>query len=108
MTRARAVPTASGDPTMGVEAFLKRVPFFADLTPAQLAQLTQAGRSSALASGQIVFREGDPGDALYVVLSGHAAVNRTDTGGQTVELAKLAPGDFFGELALIDGAPRSA
>src|SRR5262249_4966464 len=69
---------------------------------------TRAGTHQKFAASQIVFREGDPGDALYVVLSGRATVERIDAQGQTVELAKLGPGDFFGDLALIDGAPRSA
>ncbi len=59
-------------------------------------------------AGAILFREGDPGDALYVVLSGAVSVHSLDDQGEEVELARFQPGAFFGELALIDAEPRSA
>jgi CRP/FNR family cyclic AMP-dependent transcriptional regulator len=56
----------------------------------------------------VVFREGDPGDTLYVILGGAVKVYRTDKQQQKIQLATLKGGDYFGELALIDGEPRSA
>jgi CRP-like cAMP-binding protein len=56
----------------------------------------------------MVVREGDPGDTLYVILDGTVKVSHTDKQGHEVQLAILQAGDFFGELALIDGEPRSA
>src|SRR5919107_1823047 len=56
---------------------------------------------------QIVLREGDPGDALYVVLEGELEVTKRQ-GSQEVLLAMYEPGQFFGEMALLEQAPRSA
>ncbi|MBI4611644.1 MAG: cyclic nucleotide-binding domain-containing protein [Candidatus Rokubacteria bacterium] len=58
--------------------------------------------------GQVIFRQGDPGDDVYVVISGEVEVIRESPGaGEHVE-ARLGPGDFFGEMALIRTAPRMA
>lgn len=56
-----------------------------------------------LAAGETVFREGDPGDVMYVLTAGEVAISRD---GRTLE--RLAPGSIFGEMALIDDGPRSA
>jgi len=58
-------------------------------------------------AGTVVFRQGDPGDALYFVHSGTVRITLTREGLKS-ELASLGKGDFFGEMALIDGSPRSA
>jgi NNP family nitrate/nitrite transporter-like MFS transporter len=103
----RGIAVAGGGGVMDVQALLRQVPFFTDLTADQLGQLARAGRQVAMEAEQIVFRDGDAGDGLYVMLAGQATVYRTPH-GQRIELARLGAGDFFGELALIDGAPRSA
>lgn len=59
-------------------------------------------------AGEIIFHETDPGDAMYVILSGLVKVSRTTEDGRQKVLALLAEGDFFGEMALVDGGPRSA
>jgi NADH dehydrogenase len=58
--------------------------------------------------GEAVFHQGDLGDKLYILLSGTADVIRNDTGGESRVLARLTPGQFFGEAALLDEAGRSA
>jgi CRP/FNR family transcriptional regulator, cyclic AMP receptor protein len=60
-----------------------------------------------LPAGDIVFTEGDPGDAMYVVIQGLVQVYRDTTSGRLV-LAKIRPGEFFGEMALIGNTPRTA
>jgi CRP-like cAMP-binding protein len=60
------------------------------------------------APGAIVLRQGEPGEALHLVVRGRFAVERQRPDGRQQRLATVAPGDMFGELALIDGAPRSA
>jgi signal transduction histidine kinase len=95
---------------MAVEALLhvQRLPWFSDLVAEDVQALVQAGRTLSVGSGEVVFREGDPGDTLYVILSGTVRVSHTNEQGQEVELATLKAGGIFGELALIDGEPRSA
>jgi NNP family nitrate/nitrite transporter-like MFS transporter len=99
-------------PTVGemttVEAVLKSVPLFGDLTEEQLKEVARIGRIQSGEPNDVVFREGDPGDTLYVILGGAVKVYRTDKQDQEIQLATLKRGDYFGELALIDGEPRSA
>lgn len=65
------------------------------------------GTTKTFAAGQVVFRQGDaPGD-MYLIRSGRAAVSLMDDGASTT-LATLEAGDFFGEMSLFDGKPRSA
>jgi NNP family nitrate/nitrite transporter-like MFS transporter len=101
-------PLADGGRALSVEALLKTIPFFGDLTDEQLRALAGLGRRLSAGAGEPVVRQGEPGDSLYVILAGSARVSGTDEGGQAVELAELGAGDFFGELALIDSEPRSA
>ena len=55
-----------------------------------------------------IFHIGDPGDALFVIVAGEVKISLPSETGEEAILATLAPGDVFGELALLDGAPRSA
>jgi len=104
-----AVPTgAEVVDKASIEELLHQVPIFADLTPEALTSLAANGRYDAARPGQMLFREGDPGNALYVVIKGEVRLSRRDPAGQEVALATMRPGMVFGELALIDGEPRSA
>jgi CRP-like cAMP-binding protein len=58
-------------------------------------------------SGSVIFEEGDPGSRLYVIQSGQVRIVKR-TGGREVTLARLGPGEFFGEMALLERQPRSA
>jgi hypothetical protein len=82
---------------------LRSAPLFDAVDGLSLARLADRAEEIELARDTVVVREGDPGDALYVVIQGALAVERD---GQT--LAELGPGEAFGELALLDGAPRHA
>ena len=59
------------------------------------------------AQSDLIFCEGDTGDALYVIASGRVQIYHDDASGPIV-IATLEPGEFFGEMALVDGQPRSA
>ncbi len=59
------------------------------------------------AAGTVIFEEGDPGSRMYVILTGRVRVEKS-IGGRALVLATLGPGDFFGEMALLEGQPRSA
>lgn len=94
---------------MDVIPLLKQLPFFADLPDDLLEQIVATGRGRELIVGEVVFHQGDPPDGLYVLLDGKVRVFLTDEQGQhDVELAILSTGSLFGEMALLDGEPRSA
>jgi signal transduction histidine kinase len=59
-------------------------------------------------AGEVIFREGDPGDLLYLVGEGGVKISKSGRGGQQETLGFIEPGNFFGEMALLDGQPRSA
>ncbi|HEY9842479.1 MAG TPA: cyclic nucleotide-binding domain-containing protein [Candidatus Obscuribacterales bacterium] len=88
--------------------FLKTIPFFQHVTDAQLEELIALGQFIDFDAGTTLFKQGDAADCLYVILSGKVRVFGQDPSGQEVELSVLETGDFFGELALVDGGRRSA
>ena len=93
---------------MTAEAFLASVPLFAALAADHLRSIAAAGRTKTVATGETVFREGDASDGLYIVLSGKVRIYKQSDDGNEVDLHTGAAGEYFGELALIDGGPRSA
>lgn len=78
------------------------------LSSLEINFLTSLSRERKLKAGQILFHEGDPGDAMYVVLEGRVLISKFIPGAGEEALAFLERGDYFGEMALIDRAPRSA
>ncbi len=86
---------------------LRRVSLFADLSDEDLEQLYAMSRTVSVNAGELLFEEGSPGDALYVILDGgHEVTRRQDP--QDVLLAVRRTGEFIGEMSLLDQAPRSA
>ena len=87
---------------------LKKVPLFAGLSDGTLAGLAQQLHRRTFKRGTMIFHKDQAGDALYIIESGRIRIFLpTESGGElTVEVA--GPGDVFGELALLDGRPRSA
>lgn len=90
------------------KAFLRRVPLFSSLSEAQLDQLAAGSVRKNYPRGRTIVSEGEPSQSLYILLSGRAKVQRSDAEGKEVILAVIGPGEFFGEMSLIDDAPRSA
>jgi signal transduction histidine kinase len=86
---------------------LRQVSLFASLSEKDLEQLYEMAETVLIPAGELVMREGDPSDSLYVVLEGQLEVI-TRQGSQDVLLAVYGPGQFFGEMALLEQAPRSA
>jgi CRP/FNR family transcriptional regulator len=82
---------------------LERHPLLVHLTPDQLARISSAGDVESYNPGEPVVADGSLGDALFLILSGQVAVHR---GAQT--FATLGGGEFFGEMSLVEPAPRSA
>jgi len=87
---------------------IEKVPFFSGLDTESLAELSAAARRRTFRAGEIVFHRDDPGQVLYVIRAGKVKIYITSQDGQEVSLAVFGPGDYFGELALLDGQPRSA
>lgn len=87
---------------------LPHVPIFSDLARDAFVELTSAMVLHRIREGDAVIREGEDGTSFYVIASGRFAVSRRDETGGSVVLARLGEGDFFGEMALLSGARRSA
>jgi CRP/FNR family transcriptional regulator, cyclic AMP receptor protein len=84
------------------------VPLFRDLAEADLAMLASTLRTRRYRRGEVIFHQGDPGDALHIILTGRVKISSPSDSGVEAILTTLRPGEFFGSLALLDGAPRSA
>lgn len=87
---------------------LMQVPLFASLRPGELTSLAGRIRRRHFPKGEVIFHRGDAGSVLYIIRSGQVKITLFSEQGQEAVLALLMPGDFFGELALFDGRPRSA
>jgi CRP/FNR family cyclic AMP-dependent transcriptional regulator len=94
--------------TMVSPAVLKAVPLFASFPEDQLRMLTTVVSRKSVTRSTMVMAAGDATDSLYIVLSGRLKVMMSDAEGKEVILAILGPGEFFGEMGLIDDEPRSA
>jgi signal transduction histidine kinase len=108
---ARTIPVARDrrhQVPANVEALLQGLPFFHDLTHEELHLVASIGQFESRSAGDVIFEEGDPGDALYVLITGDVSIFLRGEEGGRVELASLTDGAYFGDLALIDGEPRSA
>lgn len=89
-------------------AVLARTQLFGGLDGAALERLADAAVQRDLRRGEVVFSQGDEGDSLYVVASGRLKLAVTTQHGSTIVLTTVAHPDTFGELAVVDGRPRSA
>ena len=87
---------------------LRNVPLFAELNEAELEKISRVSSRKRVERGAFVVHAGDSTDSLYILLSGRAKVTNTDSDGREIILAWLGQGEFFGEMGLIDGSPRSA
>ena len=86
-----------------LEARLKEVPFFSSLKHHELELIAQSIDEVDVSEGEVLAREGDAGREFFVILDGKVSVRRGEE-----QLAALGPGDFFGEMALLDDHPRMA
>ena len=86
-----------------ISNLLSQVPIFSDCSAKDLAAVARGLKEVHHKAGTVIAREGDPGIGLFIIAEGSAKVS---IGGKTK--AKLGPGDYFGEIALLDGGPRTA
>ncbi|MGI8433533.1 MAG: Crp/Fnr family transcriptional regulator [Nocardioidaceae bacterium] len=87
---------------------LRQAPLFSGLDDEAANALSATMMAERLARGEVLFREGDEGDRLFVVTTGKVKLGRTSADGRENLLAILGPGQMFGELSLFDPGPRSA
>ena len=87
---------------------LANIHLFEGIAPAGLRELASLASEESYRVGEVVFREGEVGGALYLILEGKIRISREVSGMGEEALAVLGPGDAFGEMALIEETPRSA
>jgi CRP/FNR family cyclic AMP-dependent transcriptional regulator len=87
---------------------LQRVPLFSQLSAVELQRVVDVARERAYPRNSVILFEDDPGDALYVVANGQVKVVLIGEDGREVILSVMGPGEFFGEMSLLDDEPRSA
>src|SRR5512133_2392677 len=95
-------------PREAIVELLGGVPLFSALSSEELDEVARVAIPRRYPRETRVFHEGDPGDACYIVSQGSCRVTRQHSDGRVITLATLAPGAFFGELAMLDGERRSA
>ena len=86
---------------------LESAPMFGALSETELKDLAKVAVPRSYPAGQVIFREGDPGDTCFVIQDGAVKITR-EHGGRTIALAELRAGDIFGELSMFGGETRSA
>ncbi len=101
-------PSESGTEAAPREEQLARVPFFQGLTREALALIAQVTTEESHGLGTRIFQYGDPGDKVFILLEGKVRISREVAGMGEEALAVLGPGEVFGEMSLLDEAPRSA
>ena len=89
-------------------ALLKKVPLFAEFSDEDRTTVASLMIARHYPKHSVLVYEGDPGDALFIVVNGNVAVTRVSNDGKETILTILREGDFFGEMGVLDGSPRSA
>lgn len=93
---------------MDERELLRTVPIFSDLAPAELERLAQLTTRRHYPKDGVIFFENEAGDSLFLVATGRVKVTILGDDGREIILSVLGPGEFFGEMSLLDNEPRSA
>ena len=94
--------------TLAGRMMLQRSPLFRGLLPATFERIAALATQRGYRRGELVFSHGDPGDALFAVVTGRIRISTGSAAGREIFLNIMEPGDTFGEIALLDGGPRTA
>ena len=92
---------------MAVTDLLRKQVIFRDLEDGELARVAEVCREQAWVSGEFIFREGEAGNRLYLIVEGEVRISRTIPGSGEEALAVLKPGAMFGEMSVFDRSERS-
>ena len=93
---------------MDEQELLRTVPIFSELSDGDIASLGRLSSRRHYPKDSVVFFENEPGDSLFMILEGRVKVTILGDDGREIILSILGPGDFFGEMSLLDDEPRSA
>lgn len=102
------MPSRALDTSADREEIIRRVDLFSDLVPPELSILASSLRVMQLERGSNVVTAGDEGESMYILVEGLLDVFAIGKDGEEIEVGRIAPGQFFGEMSLLTGAPRSA
>lgn len=105
---APAVPETAPEEQREIHIHLRKIPLLSELTDEEILAIKPEIRIRAYAKRQVVLHKGGSGDGLLFLLSGQLQVIDVTEDGRAIGLRMLAPGDFFGEIALINNSTRSA
>src|SRR5579863_4433016 len=103
----RSISLDRSDPMADVIDLLRQVAIFKDLDDGELARVAEVCRNQEFLSGEYIFREGEPGNRLYLIVEGEVRISRTIPGSGEEALAVLKPGALFGEMSVFDRSERS-
>jgi CRP/FNR family transcriptional regulator, cyclic AMP receptor protein len=92
---------------MAVTDLLRKQVIFRDLEDGELARVAEVCREQSFVSGEFIFREGESGNRLYLIVEGEVRISRTIPGSGEEALAVLKPGAMFGEMSVFDRSERS-
>jgi CRP-like cAMP-binding protein len=105
----RAREPAPDDPTAPLQRLLRQITLFEGLLPVHLRRIASLAQEVRVKRSDAVFKHGDEGDGLYLILEGAVRISRTVSGMGEEALAILQPGMYFGEMSIVDDdSPRSA
>ncbi|TFW35102.1 Crp/Fnr family transcriptional regulator [Massilia horti] len=107
-TQAGAATPAAGNNQVNIQIHLRKIPLLADLSEEDMLRVRSEIRIREYPQRAMVLQKGGAGDSLLFLLSGQLQVIDVTEDGRAIGLRMLAPGDFFGEIAVITGANRSA
>ncbi|MCP4149577.1 MAG: cyclic nucleotide-binding domain-containing protein [bacterium] len=93
---------------ISIKRLLKQISLFKELDEVNLNELQKLLKEKTYGPKELIFKENDPPDAIYIIVKGTVRIYRSSDYGKEINLAYLSGGDFFGELGLIESTPRSA
>lgn len=93
---------------LSAKLVLQQNPIFGSLSSELIDLLSAMAKNREYAAGEIVFREGEPGDVLIGVISGNVNITAASGDGQSLNLNRICAGEIIGEIAFLDGGPRTA
>ena len=93
---------------METESLLKNVKLFSGLSEKNIRRLAKRFKERSYKKGDTIVKQGETGVGLFVIVTGSVSIRKKTAGGDDFEVAVSGPGDFVGEMAVLDDAPRSA